>query len=135
MFYPAAEACNTARFEAPDWPAIHLELKRPDMTKQLAWEEYTARFPNRVLLGNRYVFQPWRDHLNRLPESDDWNERFERANRAASHVLADRDTGKVLVLLWTGELRSAYLWYRPKPLRGFGGPAAEDLAKPGVIGL
>lgn len=31
---------------APDWAAIHLELRRPDMTLALLWEEYRGRAPN-----------------------------------------------------------------------------------------
>ena len=67
LFYPAAEAGNAARFEAPDWPAIHLDLKRPDMTKQLAWEEYTARFPNRCYSYSQFCarYRSWRQSLKR----------------------------------------------------------------------
>ena len=67
LFYPAAEAGNAARFEAPDWPAIHLDLKRPDMTKQLAWEEYTARFPNRCYSYSQFCarYRSWRQTLKR----------------------------------------------------------------------
>ena len=71
-----------------------VELDDAGRLESIVWEQFPG--PIRVLLGNKYVFQPWWDHLNRLPDSADWKERFERANRAASHALADRDTGKVL---------------------------------------
>ena len=71
-----------------------VELDRAGRLESVVWEKFPG--PIRVLLGNKYVFQPWWDHLNRLPDSDDWKERFERANRAANHALAGRDTGKVL---------------------------------------
>jgi transposase len=31
----------------PDWTTVYQELKRKDVTKQLLWEEYTARYLNR----------------------------------------------------------------------------------------
>jgi transposase len=67
LFYPAAHTENAGRFAAPDWPAIHLELKRPGMTKQLAWEEYTARFPNRCYSYSQFCarYRCWRQTLKR----------------------------------------------------------------------
>ena len=47
LFYPGADACAPKRLEQPDWVKVHQELKRKDMTKQLLWEEYTQRYPNR----------------------------------------------------------------------------------------
>ena len=35
LFSPAEHAKNTDRFVVPDWPALHLDLKRPGMTEQL----------------------------------------------------------------------------------------------------
>jgi len=34
------------RFAKPDYPHIHVELKKPGMTKQLAWEEYRQAHPD-----------------------------------------------------------------------------------------
>ena len=39
LFYPAADTRTSRRYQMPDWPVIHQELKRPHMTKQLLWEE------------------------------------------------------------------------------------------------
>lgn len=47
LFYPGADTRMTKRHQAPDWFAIHQELKRKGVTKQLLWEEYTAQYPNR----------------------------------------------------------------------------------------
>jgi len=47
LFYPGADTAVSARYQVPDWPAIHQALKRKGMTKQLLWEEYTAQHPNR----------------------------------------------------------------------------------------
>jgi transposase len=47
LFYPRTDTRPSDRFEIPDWPAVHQELKRRHMTKQLLWEEYTQQYPNR----------------------------------------------------------------------------------------
>ena len=47
LFYPGADAGTGSRCEVPDWVAVHEELKRPHVTRQLVWEEYTQRYPNR----------------------------------------------------------------------------------------
>lgn len=47
LFYPAADTTASARYAQPDWAALHQELKRKGMTKQLLWEEYTQHYPNR----------------------------------------------------------------------------------------
>ena len=47
LFYPQADTALSPRREVPDWALVHQELKRKGMTKQLLWQEYTERFPNR----------------------------------------------------------------------------------------
>jgi len=47
LFYPTADTGSSRRFQMPDWPTLHQELKRPHMTKQLLWEEYIEQYPNR----------------------------------------------------------------------------------------
>ncbi len=47
LFYPGADTRASRRFQIPDWSAVHQELKRKGMTKQLLWEEYTQQYPNR----------------------------------------------------------------------------------------
>ena len=47
LFYPRADTQVSRRYQVPDWKTVHQELKRRPMTKQLLWEEYTQRYPNR----------------------------------------------------------------------------------------
>ena len=47
LFYPAADTRGSSRFQLPDWPTVHQELKRKGMSMQLLWQEYTERYPNR----------------------------------------------------------------------------------------
>lgn len=47
LFYPGTDTAVSRRYHVPDWPALHQELKRKGVTKQLLWEEYTRQHPNR----------------------------------------------------------------------------------------
>jgi len=97
--FNAAYANETGEYRFPETQRFQDFLKRlVELDKQgrlsgVIWEQYPG--PIRVLLGNKFVYQPYWDHLNLLPDSEDWAERFERANQAASRALATHDTGKV----------------------------------------
>lgn len=54
LFYPQSDTTVSSRHVQPDWQAIHQELKRKGMTKQLLWEEYTAAHPNRCYSYSQY---------------------------------------------------------------------------------
>lgn len=72
-----------------------------DAHKRLAeviWHQYTG--PIRVLLDQKFIFQPYWDHLNQLESGADWEARFQRANRAANHALAQHRTGDVLGVIF-----------------------------------
>jgi len=61
LFYPGADTTPSSRYQVPDWPAVHQELKRKGMTKQLLWEEYTAQYPNRCYSYSQYCdrYRQW----------------------------------------------------------------------------
>ncbi|MGB5570458.1 MAG: IS21 family transposase, partial [Sedimenticolaceae bacterium] len=40
--FPPPVSNSRERRPAPDWPVLHLELKRPGVTLSLLWEEYRA---------------------------------------------------------------------------------------------
>jgi transposase len=56
MFYPRSDLISASRYQMPDWPNVHQELKRKGVakTKQSLWEEYTARYPNRYYSYSQY---------------------------------------------------------------------------------
>jgi len=62
LFYPKADTRVSSRFQIPDWPAIHQELKFKGMTKQLSWEEYTQQYPNRCYSYSQFCdrYRHWR---------------------------------------------------------------------------
>ncbi|NRA55759.1 MAG: IS21 family transposase [Gammaproteobacteria bacterium] len=54
LFYPKADTRASTRFQMPDWPVLHLELKGKGMTKRLLWEEYCQQYPNRCLSYSQF---------------------------------------------------------------------------------
>ena len=60
----------------------------------LVWDGFSGPF--RVLLNNRYVFQPFWDHARKASDASDWEERFNRANAGALQAIARKDTPRVL---------------------------------------
>ncbi len=62
LFYPGADTRSSSRFQVPDWPAVHQELKRKGMTKLLLWEEYTQQYPNRCHSYSQFCdrYRHWR---------------------------------------------------------------------------
>lgn len=74
------------------------ELDDQDRLYELVWRRYPTAI--RLLLDNRYVFQPYWDHQNGLAGSEDWEERFDVARRAANTALASHATGTVLSIVF-----------------------------------
>lgn len=67
LFYPAADTRTSLRYQMPDWPVVHQELKRSHMTKQLLWEEYTQQYPNRCYSYSQFCdrYRRWRGKQKR----------------------------------------------------------------------
>ena len=38
--YPRPPEDASTTYAKPDWPLVHRELRRPDVTRRLVWEEY-----------------------------------------------------------------------------------------------
>lgn len=58
------------------------------------WERFSG--PVRVLMENRYVFNPFWQHQNGIAGHEDWEARFQAAGRAFSQVFTNGDTARVL---------------------------------------
>lgn len=64
----------------------------------LVWNKFSGSI--RMLLDNRYVFQPFWDFHNGLISQNVWLDNFDNAKKRASMALAKQDTEAVLVILF-----------------------------------
>jgi len=62
------------------------------------WDRFSASI--RILLDNRYVFQPFWSYHNGLPGGEDWETKFERSKRKIGAALADENTALILSVLF-----------------------------------
>lgn len=66
---------------------------------ELVWDRYPQSV--RLLLNNRYVFQPFWDHQAAQPQAADWELRFKRHQAAANRALGAMDTPRLLCIIFT----------------------------------
>jgi hypothetical protein len=62
------------------------------------WEHFPKSI--RLLLGNKYVFQPFWDYQNGRIDEEEWLALFERSKYAANRALGRMDTKKVLAIVF-----------------------------------
>lgn len=67
--------------------------------QELIWRRYSSAI--RLLMNNKFVFQPYWDHQNGVEDAGDWEERFSKANAAANAALGRHDTGAVLSIIFS----------------------------------
>lgn len=104
LFYPGADTGTGPRCEAPDWSAVHEELKRPHMTRQLVWEEYTQRYPNRCYSYSQFCDR-YRHWLGRQQRT------MRQFHRAGEKCFVDYAGSTVPIVDGaTGEVRPAQLF-------------------------
>ncbi len=104
LVYPKADTRSTGRFHIPDWPSVHQELKRPHMTKQLLWEEYTQQYPNRSYSYSQFCdrYRHWVGTQRRS---------MRQQHRAGEKCFVDYGGSTVPVIdRDTGEVREAQLF-------------------------
>ena len=104
LFYPQADARASSRYEIPDWPSVHQELKRKGMTKQLLWEEYTQQYPNRCYSYSQFCdrYRHWRGLQKRS---------LRQAHKAGEKCFVDYAGQTVpIVSAATGEIRHAQIF-------------------------
>jgi len=69
-------------------------LDNEDRLYGIVWSEFPKSI--RLLLDNRYVFQPFWDYRNDRIGEEDWQQAFGKARRAAHKALANQDTSGVI---------------------------------------
>jgi len=62
------------------------------------WTKFSG--PIRVLLDNKYVFQPYWNNLNEIPGYENWERSFESAKQVARDALSRSDTKTVLSIVF-----------------------------------
>lgn len=73
-------------------------LDTDHLIEKLVWSEFPGSI--RALLDNPYVFQSFWDFQNGKISEVEWEERLRAGKRAAHHALAERDTAKVLGVMF-----------------------------------
>jgi len=58
------------------------------------WQGFSG--PIRMLLQNRYVFNPFWQHHNGIGGFDDWEDRFNSSAKSFAHSLQTQDTARIL---------------------------------------
>lgn len=75
-----------------------VELDAQQKLYDITWQKYTSAI--RVLLDNKYVYQPFWNHHNRISGFEDWENNFKASKQAANAALARKDTGTVLGIIF-----------------------------------
>lgn len=104
LFYPRADTQASRRFQVPDWAVMFQELKRPHMTKQLLWEEYTQQYPNRCYSYSQFCdrYRHWCGKQKRS---------MRQHHRAGEKCFVDYGGSTVPVISGsTGEIRHAQIF-------------------------
>jgi len=65
----------------------------------LIWNEFTGSI--RILLDNKYVFQPFWDYHNKIIDKNIWQEKFTVAKASANKALSHKNTPMVLSIIFS----------------------------------
>ena len=74
-----------------------VELDSEDTLYELIWTEFPRSI--RLLLDNKFVYQPFWDYHNGLLEEVEWKSKFDKAKGAANKALAGHQTVTVLSII------------------------------------
>ena len=75
-----------------------IELDVRQEVYNLIWKEFSGSI--RTLLDNMYVFQPFWDYHNGVPEAANWESQFERSRSFVYSALGREDTNGILSTLF-----------------------------------
>ena len=74
-------------------------LDEDNLLSDLVWKEFTSSI--RVLLSNRFVFQPFWDFHNNKKTEQEWQDDFKTANAFAHKALGYKNTSAVLSVIFS----------------------------------
>jgi len=75
------------------------ELDKKSRLADLVWKEFTSSI--RVLLSNKFVFQPFWDFHNNKKSELEWQDDFATANAFANKALGHKNTSAVLSVIFS----------------------------------
>lgn len=75
-----------------------IDLDNNNRLYSIVWQ----RYPNaiRVLLDNKFIFQPFWNYHNAYPGYENWEQMFKQSKAAVHRALADNDTATVLSIVF-----------------------------------
>ena len=73
-------------------------LDRDRCIYNAVWQRFSHEI--RMLLSNKYVFQPFWNHHNGVPGYDDWAVKLASSQRAIAAAMAQQDTARILSVLF-----------------------------------
>lgn len=74
-----------------------VELDKSNQLYSLIWAEFSSSV--RVLLDNKYVYQPFWDYHNGKLTEIEWKERFAKAKIAANNALSSKRTDLLVAII------------------------------------
>lgn len=86
------------RLQFKEFFAHLIRIDRNSRIYDVIWSRYAQEV--RLLLENRFVFESFWKHQNGKPGFDDWEDRFESSKRAVMRAISDRDTDRILSILF-----------------------------------
>jgi len=75
------------------------DLDKKNRLESLVWKEFTSSL--RVLLSNKFVFQPFWDFHNNKKTEQEWQDDFKTANAFANKALGFKNTEAVLSVIFS----------------------------------
>lgn len=75
-----------------------IDLDKENTLYSIIWQKYSSAI--RVLLDNKYVYQPFWNHHNQVSGYENWENHFKASKQAASLALGKKDTAKVLGVIF-----------------------------------
>jgi hypothetical protein len=73
-----------------------IDCDESNLLYEMIWRRYSTSI--RLLIDNRFVYQPYWDYLNGLLSEADWLEMFARSKASAHRALGKMDTRKVFAV-------------------------------------
>ena len=75
-----------------------VESDKEELISEIVWNQFSSSI--RVLIDNKFVFQPFWDHQAGLVSESNWKEAFENSKTAANRALGRTDTTRVLAVIF-----------------------------------